>query len=85
METSDDPTTITAIATVAAAGAGIHAATQGGGGGGQRVAQAGQPKQTAEPTTQLSEQAKRNRRLAASSLTRQFAEPTLGTPGLLGG
>lgn len=47
-------------------------------------ATAGQATKTAEPVVTLSEQAKRNRRLAASSLTKQFAEPTLGTPGLLG-
>ncbi|MHC4397479.1 MAG: hypothetical protein ACYS1A_17700 [Planctomycetota bacterium] len=38
----------------------------------------------ASPVTQLSEAAKRNRRLAASMLTKEFAAPTLGTPALLG-
>lgn len=40
-------------------------------------------KERAEPVEQLSEQAKRNRRLAASALTREFAGPTLGIPALL--
>lgn len=90
METSDDPVTMAALApyaTVTAAAVGIHAATGGfgGGGGGKYLAGApGQAQRTAEPTVQLSEAAKRNRRLAASTLTKGFAEPTLGVPGLLG-
>ena len=39
---------------------------------------------TAAPGSSLSEQAKKNRRLQASSLTRDFAPPTLGVPGLTG-
>lgn len=79
MDTTDDP------ATLAIAAATVYTATQAGrGGGGGRIPKA-EAKKTAEPTVQLSEQAKRNRRLAASSLTRDWAEPTLGTPGLLGG
>lgn len=93
MEGSDDPVTMAALvplATVAGAGVGIAGAMGAfdrgnGGGGGIGSAVAGtQAKTTAEPTLQLSEQARRNRRLAASALTRKFAEPTLGTPGLLG-
>lgn len=41
-------------------------------------------KKTARPTEQLSENARKNRRLAASSLTRGFAPPELGSSGLLG-
>ena len=37
---------------------------------------------TAEPVSTLSEQAKRNRRLSASMLTKDFAEPTLSIPAL---
>ena len=88
MDTSDDPTYgLLEYAMLSAAATGTIAATGGfggrGGGGVQAVAP-GQAKQTAEPTVQLSEQAKRNRRLAASSLTKQWVEPKLGTPGLLG-
>ena len=43
---------------------------------------AGPPKKTAEPLKQLSEQAKKNRQLAASFLTRGFTEPSLSEPGL---
>lgn len=88
MDKTDDPVTMTAImpyATVAAAGVGIAGAVGAfdrGGGGIRAVAP--EQKTTAEPTAQLSEQAKRNRRLAASALTRGWKEPTLGTPGLLG-
>ncbi len=93
MDTSDDPiiaaaTVLAPIATVAGAGVGIAGALGAfdrGGGMKAQQAQAGQPRQTAESTVQLSEQAKRNRRLTASALTRRWAEPTLGTPGLLGG
>lgn len=48
------------------------------------TATAGQATKTAESVVALSEQAKRNRRLAASALTKQFVEPTLGIPGLVG-
>lgn len=41
-------------------------------------------KRTAEPTTQLSEEARKNRKLRASSLTAGFAPPKLGQTGLLG-
>lgn len=46
--------------------------------------QAEQAKRTAEPVEQASEQAKINRRLAASFLTRGFSKPKLGYGGLLG-
>ncbi len=40
---------------------------------------------TAQPVPQqLSEQARKNRRLAASFLTKGFQQPKLGQPGLLG-
>jgi len=41
-------------------------------------------KRTATPVLGLSEQAKRNRRLQASQLTREFAPPTLAQPALTG-
>jgi len=44
----------------------------------------GQATKTSEPVLALSEQAKRNRRLAASSLTREFTPPTLGISALVG-
>jgi len=47
--------------------------------------EAGQAKRTAEPVTQLSEQAKKTKRLRASMLTRDWGKPTLGYAGLLGG
>lgn len=73
------------IATVAGAGVSIAGAMGAfdRGGGAKRIG-APEPKTTVEPTLQLSEAARRNRRLAASSLTRKWAEPTLGIPGLLG-
>ena len=84
MTESDDPVT---LAVVGSAVVGTVAATGGFGGGpsggGGRVA-AGQATQTATPEPQRSEQAKRNRRLAASVLTRDFGEPTLSQPALLG-
>lgn len=90
MDTSDDPfltpTVIGGALLSAGLGVGVTALT----GGFKKpdtpsyTAQAGQATKTAEPITALSEQAKRNKRLAASSLTKGFAEPTLGTPGLLG-
>jgi hypothetical protein len=43
-----------------------------------------QAKKTAEALPQDSEVAKKNKRLKASILTRNFAPPTLGKPGLLG-
>lgn len=46
--------------------------------------QAEQAKKTAEPVAQLSEQAKKNKRLRASMLTRGWGKPKLGEPGLLG-
>ena len=58
------------------------------GGGGSDVdipaVKAENVKRTAQPTEQLSEGAARNRRLAASSLTRGFAPPELSSSGLLG-
>jgi len=44
----------------------------------------GQATKTSEPVMALSEQAKKNRRLAASSLTREFVPPTLGISALVG-
>ena len=41
-------------------------------------------KTTATPVAGLSEQAKKNRRISASTLGRQFAPPTLAQPGLTG-
>lgn len=75
---------IAPVATVTAAAVGIHGATGGFSERTKRApgTQAGQAQRTVEPTVQLSEAAKRNRRLAASSLTRQWAEPTLGIPSL---
>jgi len=43
-----------------------------------------QAKQTAMPVEQLSEQARKNRRLAASMLTRDWSRPKLGYGGMLG-
>ena len=47
-------------------------------------AEAGQATKTAEPVKSLSAKAKKNKLLAASALTRDWAEPTLGKPALLG-
>ena len=41
-------------------------------------------KTTATPVGGLSEQAKKTRRIQASTLSRQFAPPTLAQPGLTG-
>lgn len=46
--------------------------------------QAEQAKRTAEPLEQLSEAAKKSRRLAASFLTQDFKKPKLGKSGILG-
>lgn len=57
------------------------------GGGGADVpepVQAGNIKKTATPVEQVSEQARKNRRRQASQLTRDFAPPQLGQPGLIG-
>lgn len=73
------------VATVAAAGVGIAGAMGAfDRGGGAKPAGVPERKVTAEPTLQLSEAAKKKRRLDASSLTRDFGEPTLGIPALLG-
>lgn len=45
------------------------------------VVDAGQPKRTAEPVSDLD---RRKKRLAASLLTRDWATPKLGAGGLLG-
>lgn len=85
--TSDDPTWgLYEYAMLSAAATGTVAATGGFGGRGGGIGSYKPPeaKTTAEPTIQLSEQAKRNRRLAASSLTKQWVEPKLGKAGLLG-
>lgn len=95
METTDDPVTMGYLASTVAISGSVYAMTQASkkaskAGGGQSISAdmagvtAGQPTKTATPTASLSEQAKKNRRLAASALTREFAEPTLGTPSLLG-
>ena len=57
-----------------------------GGGGGIDIPsrKAENVSRTARPVDELSEQAKKNKRLAASILTKSFAEPTLSKPGLLG-
>lgn len=89
MDTSDDPFLTPEVIGAAFLGTGLAAGVTALSGGFSKpdmpsYKAAGQAKQTAEPTVALSEQAKRNRRLAASTLTRGFAEPKLGTPGLLG-
>ncbi len=76
------------LAIIAGAVVGTVSATGGfgggpSGGGGQSIT-AGQATKTAIAEPQRSEQAKRNRRLAASALTRNFEEPKLGIPGLTG-
>lgn len=49
------------------------------------VVKAGNPKRTAEPVKQVSEQAKKNKQLAASLLTANWMdEPKLAKKGLLG-
>ncbi len=48
------------------------------------VAQAEQAVRTAEPLEQVSEQARKNKRLAASMLTKDWGKPKLGAAGLLG-
>ena len=79
MDTSDDPVTVGIL------GLGVYSAVQASKmGDGRESIGAKQAKTTAEPTVQLSEAAKRNRRLAASSLTKQWTKPKLGTEGLLG-
>ena len=56
----------------------------GGGGVDMPSRQAEQAKRTATPVKQLSEDAKRNRRKAASLLTRTWSEPMLGAKEMLG-
>ena len=46
--------------------------------------QAEQAKRTAEPIEQLSEEAKKSRRMAASMITKGWETPKLGAAGLLG-
>lgn len=98
METSDDPATMAIVGPIvvgAVVGEGVKAASGQTslfgkkGGGSQRTivspaVQKEQAKATAEPTERLSEAQKRNRRLQANALTRQFSEPLLGKPGLTG-
>lgn len=72
---------------LAAAGAG--AAAGGAFGGGPDIPQARLQasqvqKETAAPVEQISETARKNRRLSASLLTKDFVKPTLSQPGLLG-
>ncbi len=50
----------------------------------KRLADEAANKKTATAESGLSEQAKRTRRLQASSLTREFAPPTLAGPALTG-
>lgn len=78
-----------AVAQTAALATGTYAAAggfsgKGGGFGGLPSIEAESARQTAGPVTQLSEQAKKTKRLKASMLTRDWGKPTLGTPGLLG-
>jgi len=56
----------------------------GGSGVKMPVSQAGNPKATAAPVEQLSEQARKNKILAASLLTQDWSPPKLSQPGLLG-
>lgn len=42
------------------------------------------PTKTAEPLEQLSEAGKKSRQRAASMVTKEWSEPKLGSPGLLG-
>ena len=71
-----------AAAGVAAAGAaGAFSKTGSKIPGARRAKQA---VKTAKPVEQISEQARKNKRMAASFLTRGFAEPKLSQAGLLG-
>ena len=56
----------------------------GGGGDDMPVVQAEQAKRTAEPIKGLTDEAKRNRRLAASMITKDWGKPKLGAAGMLG-
>lgn len=91
MDEMDDPITLTALA-IGAGGMGVMAATEtgpfadkNGGFGGMPSSEAEQATATAAPVTQLSEQAKKTKRLKASMLTRDWGGPKLGMAGLLGG
>jgi len=66
-----------------------QAATMSQGGGGEvsipsASAAAAVSSKTAKPVKQLTESEKMNKRLAASSLTRDWGKLTLNKPGLLG-
>jgi len=81
MTESDDPVTI---------GLGIGSAfltkkLTAGKAGEMPSLEAGVPKKTAEPLSQLSEAAKKNRRLAASFLTKEWSKPKLGAAQMTGG
>lgn len=56
----------------------------GGGDDDMPAVQAEQAKRTAEPVEQISEQAKRGKRRAASMVTRDWGKPKLGYAGMLG-
>ncbi len=91
-DTSDDPVTMSTIVYPALIAGGIGVGVTALTGGFKKAKSAsaasatapGQATKTAEPVEALSEQATKNRRLAASALTRRFAEPTLGIPALTG-
>ena len=93
----DDEPTTTTLLILGAAGAGAAAAEQSRKAAsksaaasreataeGKRLADEAANKKTAGSVTGLSEQAKRSRRVQASSLTREFAPPTLAVPALTG-
>ena len=75
-----------AIGTYAAAGgiAGSKILNKPAGGGSGASVPTVRNAQTAEPLAAMSEQDKRNKQFAASQLTKDWAKPTLGKPGLLG-
>ena len=61
------------------------ALSAGKGGGEMPSITAGNKTETAGKEKTVTEAAKLNKRLAASNLTKNWAAPTLGKPGLLGG
>lgn len=82
MDTSDDPVT---VAMVGGAVFGVvQASKTSRPSGSGATPKAGQEIKTAEPVETLSEQAKKNRRQAASVLASRFGKPILGIPGLMG-
>ncbi len=83
MDTSDDPATLLLVGGAVAGGM-----AAGGMFGGKDVdmptATAEQATRTAEPVKQLSSAAKRNKRLAASMLTKDWGTPNISDAGLIG-